>query len=108
MFSWLRRERTGAQSCWNPNLSYLEMAQLIERFLNGHNAYPQEWNDFVDTAQRDKEMDVYRVRCDELDPLVNRPDPQNPGAVAELRSLAAQLQEKGAAGRVDRRKDEVR
>src|ERR1035438_9593254 len=49
------------------HLSGSDMAQLIERFLDGRSLYPQEWNDFVDTSQRDQKMDVYRRRCYELD-----------------------------------------
>jgi hypothetical protein len=64
-----------------------EVAQLIERFLEKKSLYPQEWNDFVDGSLRDKELDVYRKRSYELDPLVNRPGEPDPEAVAELRSM---------------------
>lgn len=64
-----------------------EVADLIERFLNGRSLYPQEWNDFVDASQRNKKIDLYRKRCSELDPLVNRPGDPDPKAVSELRSM---------------------
>ena len=68
-----------------------EIADLIERFLDGKSLYPQEWNDFVDSSQRDKEIDFYRRRCYELDPLVNRPGPPDQNAIAELRKLVSEL-----------------
>jgi hypothetical protein len=64
-----------------------EVAQLIERFLENTSLYPQEWNDFVEGSQRDKELDFYRKRCYDLDPLVNRAGQPDPEAVAELRSM---------------------
>jgi hypothetical protein len=67
------------------------MAQLIERFLEGRSLYPQEWNDFVDTRLADEVTDVYRKRCDELDPLVNRPGEPDAKAVRELRSMIETL-----------------
>jgi hypothetical protein len=48
---------------------------------------PARMNDFVDGSLRDKELDVYRKRSYELDPLVNRPGEPDPEAVAELRSM---------------------
>jgi hypothetical protein len=68
-----------------------QMADIIERFLNKNRPYSQEWNDFVESREADSRLDVYRKRCDELDPLVNCPGPQNPQAVAELRSMIDQL-----------------
>jgi hypothetical protein len=68
-----------------------EVADLIERFLEDKSLYPQEWNDFVDSSQRDKKVDVCRKRCYELDPLVNRSGPPDPNAIAELRNLIKQL-----------------
>jgi len=70
-----------------------EVADLIERFLEERSLYPQEWNDFVDASLRDKALDVYRKRCDELDPLVNRPGEMDPKAVAELRSMVKALRD---------------
>ena len=51
------------------DLSKREMADLIERFLEGRLAYPREWNDFVDCSQQSSEMDGYRSTCYELDPF---------------------------------------
>jgi hypothetical protein len=67
------------------------MAQRIERFLEGTSLYPQEWNDFVESPQYDQKMDVYRKRCYELDPLVNRPGDQDAEALSELRSMIEAL-----------------
>jgi hypothetical protein len=68
-----------------------EMANIIERFLNGTSLYPQEWNDFVECSHPDRNLDSYRKRCEELDPLVNCPDPQDVKALAELRSMVDEL-----------------
>jgi hypothetical protein len=68
-----------------------EIADLIERFLNGTSLYSQEWNDFVEHSQPDRNLETYRKRCDELDPLVNCPDPQDAQALAELRRIVAEL-----------------
>ena len=94
MFNWLRRGTRADAAHWNGNLSYTQMAQLIERFLEGNELYPQEWNDFVEVSQRQKEMDVYRKRCYDLDPLVNSHEAPDPEAVAELRSMIRTLREK--------------
>jgi len=68
-----------------------EVAQLIERFLENRSLYPQEWNDFVDTSQKDRVIDDYRRECDELDPLVNRRGEPDPDAVARLKGIINQL-----------------
>ena len=73
--------------------SRLEVADLIERFLDHRSLYPQEWNDFVESSQRDKKIETYRKRCYELDPLVNFPGPQDSNAIAELRRLVGELRE---------------
>jgi hypothetical protein len=73
------------------DLTFGDMAQLIERFLEDRSLYPQEWNDFVDTPQRDSNRDVYRRRCYELDPLVNLPEKADPEAVSELRDMVRKL-----------------
>jgi hypothetical protein len=73
------------------NLTALQMADLIERFLDRKSLYPQEWNDFVERSQRDRQMDKFRKRCYDLGPLVNHPGEPDPDAVAELRSLVATL-----------------
>jgi hypothetical protein len=77
----------------------LQIADLIERFLDSTSLYPQEWNDFVESPQRDKKLDVYRKRCDQLDPLVNRPGEMDPTAVAELREMIDELREIEETGR---------
>lgn len=80
---------------WNEtskkDLSAPEVAGLIERFLDGTSRHPQEWNDFVDCAQREKRIENYRRRCYELDPLVNVRGNPAPAAMAELRSMLASL-----------------
>jgi hypothetical protein len=68
-----------------------EIAQIIDRFLNGRSLYPQEWNDFVESRHPDRKLDSFRQRCNELDPLVNCPAPQNANALAELKNMADAL-----------------
>ena len=68
-----------------------EIADIVERFLNGKSLYPQEWNDFVECRHLDAHLDSYRKRCYELDRLVNRPDPQDAKALGELRSMVDEL-----------------
>jgi hypothetical protein len=69
----------------------LEVADIIAPFLDRTSLYPQEWNDFVECSQRDKKIDVYRKRCYQLDPLVNRPGDPDQNAVTELRSMIDEL-----------------
>jgi hypothetical protein len=71
-----------------------EIADVIERFLDGSSAYPQEWNDFVECPHAEPQLDSYRKRCDVLDPEVNCPDPQDPAAIVELRKMVAELRRK--------------
>jgi len=73
------------------DLSRAQVAELIDRFLNGESRYPQEWNDFVECSQRSAEIERYRQICYELDPLVNRPEPIDPEGLAKLKSLALEL-----------------
>ena len=73
------------------NMSAQEIASLIERFLDHRSLYPQEWNDFVERSQRNKELDRFRKRCGELDPLVNCPTPPDEDAICELRLMIARL-----------------
>jgi hypothetical protein len=94
VFSWLRFTRRADAPHWNGNLNYSEMAELIERFLEINEDYPQEWNDFVEVPQREKERDACRKRCDDLDPLVNNHEAPDPDAIAELRSMVRTLREK--------------
>jgi hypothetical protein len=76
---------------WNANMTLRDTACLIERFLEDRPQYAQEWNDFVDTPQRDEKVEVYRRRCYELDPLISQPGKPNPEATAELRSIIAAI-----------------
>lgn len=62
-----------------------EIADLIERFLDDHSLYPQEWNDFVDCKHPEPDLDVYRKRCAQLDPLVNSPATPDHQAITALR-----------------------
>jgi hypothetical protein len=81
---------------WKKNMSAEEAAQVIERFLNEtYLDYPGEWGDFVDTTQADKIVEGYRKRCLELDPLVNRPDPQDRAARQELIAIMTELRSRG-------------
>lgn len=68
-----------------------EIAYLIERFLDSQLVYPQEWNDFVECRQESADSEIYRRICYDLDPLVNCPPPQDPGAIQQLRSLTREL-----------------
>lgn len=72
---------------WKKNMNIEEVAQLIERFLEGRSLYPQEWNDFVDTVQDDSVVENYRRQCRVLDPLVNRPGVPDPDVVARLQGI---------------------
>jgi hypothetical protein len=72
---------------WKKNMNSEEVAQLLERFLEGRSLYPQEWNDFVDTVQDDSVIENCRRQCGELDPLVNRPGVPDPDAVARLQGI---------------------
>ena len=75
-----------------------EVADLIERFLEGRSLYPQEWNDFVDSSQRSEKVESYRKRCYELDAIVNRPGAPDAEAVAELKEMIRSLRS-GATSR---------
>jgi hypothetical protein len=75
---------------WKKTMNREEVAQLIGRFLENKSEYPQEWNDFVDTPQDNSVIENYRRECDELDPLVNRPDP-DPNAVARMKGIIDRL-----------------
>jgi len=76
---------------WKKDMNSLEVARLIERFLGKQSSYEQEWNDFVDTPQENKDVESYRKRCYQLDPLVNRPEAADLPAVEELRSMIEKL-----------------
>ena len=77
------------------DLAATEVANIIERFLNGTERYPQEWNDLVDSRTVEPQIEMYRKRCDELDPLVNRPEPADPAALEELRQIVSTLRSMG-------------
>lgn len=70
-----------------------DAADLIERFLNGQEMYPQEWNDFIEALRVEPAVEPYRKRCYELDPLTNRPGTPNASAVEELRKIVLALRE---------------
>jgi hypothetical protein len=76
---------------WKKDMSSEEAAQIVERFLSDNSLYPQEWNDFVETTQQDKKVEYYRTRCEDLDPLVNRPEGPDEAAVIELKSIIQAL-----------------
>jgi hypothetical protein len=75
---------------WKRDMTPEEAAQVIERFLNGAGD-SIEWSDFAETRQQDPRVELYRKRCDELSPLVNRPGEMDPAAVAELTSIVKEL-----------------
>jgi hypothetical protein len=79
----MRRRRTKA-----------EVADLIERFLDNRECYPQEWNDFVESSDPDPMIDAYRKKCYDLDPLVNTHEPADEDAVLELRRVIEGLRGK--------------
>ena len=68
-----------------------QIADLVERFLDDRLANPQEWTDFVECRQRSAQMDEYRRICDELDPLINSHEPQDPDAIKRARALVFEL-----------------
>ncbi len=78
--------------------SFADLAELIERFLDGQSRYPQEWNDFVEVSLRDETAERYRERCHELDPLVNCPGEQDQNAVSELRQMVRELRLRSGSG----------
>jgi hypothetical protein len=78
--------------------SATEIADIVERFLNGTSLYRGEWNHFVECRLPDAYLDSYRKRCDELDPLVNCPGPQDARALAELRSMVEELRRLPTSG----------
>ena len=82
---------------WKRDMDPVEAAQVIERFFAGASSYPQEWNDFVETKQQDIRVELYRKRCDELDPQANRPGEMDEAAVVELRSMIDALRSMASA-----------
>jgi hypothetical protein len=43
-----------------------QAADVIERFISRSERYPQEFNDFFESALLAPELDVYRQRCEVL------------------------------------------
>jgi hypothetical protein len=74
-------------------LTNQQVADLIERFLNGQEEYPQEWNDFIEAGRVEQRAEGFRERCYELDPLVNTPEAPNDNALAELHEMVRSLRE---------------
>jgi hypothetical protein len=68
-----------------------EAADLIDRFVEGRSSYPQEWNDFVEGKHVSPEVEPFRRRCSELDPLVNCPGIPDGDAVIELKAASRAL-----------------
>ena len=71
-----------------------EVADLVERFLDNRESYPQEWNDFVESSDPDPTIDAYRKKCYDLDPLVNSQEPVDEDTVRELRRIIEELRGK--------------
>ena len=86
MWDWIRNWKWKLKR----DISPIEAAQVIERFLDGVSD-SIEWCDFVETAARDERVEHYRKRCDKLSPHVNRPGEMDGAAVAELRSIIEEL-----------------
>lgn len=74
-------------------LGACEVADLVERFLQDSQRYPQEWNDFVEAGQVEPQLEPYRKRCYELDPLVNRPGKADESAFEELKNIISELRD---------------
>ena len=72
-------------------LSPADAADLIDRFINERERYPQEWNDFVEALKVEPEVETFRKRCYELDPFVNRPGGADPGTMQELKEIVSEL-----------------
>jgi hypothetical protein len=72
-------------------LSATDAANIIERFLDYRSIYPQEWNDFVEGLSVESNVEKYRKRSYELDPVVNTPDRPNEDAIRELREMVEAL-----------------
>jgi hypothetical protein len=68
-----------------------DAADLIERFLDGTERYPQEWNDFIEAMPVEGDVEQYRRSCYVLDPLVNKPGEPDAEALSELKEIVARL-----------------
>ncbi|HKD80885.1 MAG TPA: hypothetical protein VKH81_14405 [Candidatus Angelobacter sp.] len=89
-------EASRTKPVWKKNMNREEVAQLIERFLEGRSLYPQEWNAFVDASQDDDVIDNYRRECSELDPLLNRPATPDGDAIGCLREIVQRLRSRAS------------
>jgi len=83
---------------WKADMNLSEVAGVVERYLASKSSYPQEWNDFIDTPQKDWIVDAYRKCCYELDPLINHDGKPSPGVVAALKGIAMALRESEESG----------
>jgi hypothetical protein len=63
------------------------LTTILLSSINGKSLYPQEWNDFVESKHPDRKLNLYRKRCDELDPQVNCSDPQDAKALPNKPAL---------------------
>ena len=73
------------------NMTFHEVADVIQRYLEHKPSYFMEWNDFIDTSQVDGTVNAYRRRCYELDPLINHPGDPDPAAISELDLMIKEL-----------------
>lgn len=80
---------------WKPDMTTEEAVAVIERFL-GETPDSVEWCDFAETPQRDRTVERYRRRCDQLSPLVNRPGEMDEAAVVELKLIIEELRSMSA------------
>lgn len=76
-----------------PSRTKTEVADLIERFLDNRENYPQEWNDFAESSDPDPTIDAYRKKCYDL-LTVNSHEPADEDAVRELRRIIEELRGK--------------
>jgi hypothetical protein len=76
---------------WKKNITFVEAADLIERFLKSESQYPQEWTDFIDTPQQHPQLETYRRRCSELDAQISHPGDPDSQAVSELKQIIGLL-----------------
>src|SRR5271163_364896 len=88
---------------WKRNMTVEEAAQVIERFLEGRQSYPQEWNDFAENRQTDVDVEPFRKRCYDLDPLVNSHHPQDEDAITQLRAIVVEMRQQPRRNRMPER-----
>ena len=87
---------------WKEDFNSFEAADPIQRFLDGESAYPQEWNDVVETTQRNRQIEEIRKQSCVRDPLVNCPGEPDARAAAEWQSIVAELKLRELGLRVGR------